>query len=162
MRTLTLGIVGGFLGTLLASLTLYWVAPLLLGHPVNVGAVLGRVLGVRPGIGVLAWFATGTLLLPFAYAVLERWMSGVRDLWKGLVWGVLLWLATEVVLLPLGGDGVFHAGSGGIGTALSVLVAALLYGWVVAVLVGRRHDTRDQEMVEMREEMGTTPWTETP
>jgi hypothetical protein len=153
---------GGFLGTLLATLILYWVAPLLLGHPVNVGAVLGRGLGVRPAIGVLAWFATGTLLLPFVYAGLERRMSKTRVLWKGIAWGVLLWLATEVVLLPLGGEAVFHGGSGGIGAVLLVLVAAILYGWVVAALVGRRYETREREMVEMREHMGTTPWTETP
>jgi hypothetical protein len=61
--------VGGFVGTVLFTLMGMFVAPKVIGQPMDVAALIAPVLGGSYTAGVIAHFVTGTILFPIAYLV---------------------------------------------------------------------------------------------
>jgi hypothetical protein len=68
---------GGFVGTLVMTLMMYFVAPTVLGMPMDVAGMLGRLLGGSWALGMATHFVNGTVIFPPLYAyVLYRLLPG--------------------------------------------------------------------------------------
>lgn len=122
--TVSKAMVGGLLGTLLQTIMVYGVAPMLMGRPVDMAAMLGHYCDA----GMLAHAVSGGVLFPLGYVALaSNWLPGPAVV-KGMLWGMILWGVTEGIMAPMLGAGVFSAALGGLPAAARALLGYLVYG----------------------------------
>lgn len=129
-------ILAGFVATVVLTGIMYWVAPLMMGQPMDVAGMLSGLIGVSWGAGMILHFTLGTLVFPLTYALVlypvlpgGPWLKGV---WLGLG----LWLVAEAVVVPMAGGGFFHARMGGAMAAFGGLLGHLVYGALVGGIAG--------------------------
>lgn len=138
MNTLRAGkaIIAGVTGTA-AMTALMLMAPAMGLPPMNVGAMLGAMMGGSTVLGWVAHFTVGAILaLAFAALVAPR-LPG-PSLVRGMAYGVVPWLAAQLVVMPMMGAGFF---SGSLAAAAGSLMGHLVYGAVVGVVYGGREAT---------------------
>lgn len=121
-------ILGGLVGTILITLMMYFVAPMMTGQRMDIAAMLGSMLGNSWVMGMMMHFLNGTIIFPliFIYA-LYRFLPGQPWL-KGISWGVILWFLAQVMVMPMMGGGFFSSQMGGIMAAIGSLMGHAVYG----------------------------------
>lgn len=129
-------ILGGVVGTVVLTLMLYFVAPMMLGHPMDVAAMLGSVLGGSWMMGMMMHWINGSVIFPLIYAyVLYRALPG--DPWvKGTIFGLILWFLLQVIVMPMMGGGLFSANAGGLMAAMASLIGHIIYGALLGAVAG--------------------------
>jgi len=129
-------ITGGFVGTVLMTLMMYFVAPMMLGRPMDVAAMLGGMLGGSWAMGMLMHLINGSVIFPLIYGfVLYRVLPGEPWL-KGTSWGLILWFLSQAVVTPMMGGGFFSAAAGGLMAVMASLIGHLIYGAVLGAVAG--------------------------
>ena len=123
---------GGLLGTLLQTMVVYGVAPLMMGGPMD----LAPMLEPACAMGLLARFFSGAVLFPLAYVSLLSQAFPEAPVLKGMLWAGLLWSVTEFIIAPMLGAGVFSAALGGFPAAARALLGYLVYGATLGSIVG--------------------------
>jgi hypothetical protein len=123
---------GGLLGTLVQTLMVYGVAPVLGGQSIHV-AVL-RAHACAPGM--LAHLLSGCVLFPLGYLWLSSQVFSGPPVLQGMLWAGLLWCTAEVIMAPLLGAGVFSPALGGFPAALLALAGYLVYGATLGSIAG--------------------------
>jgi uncharacterized membrane protein YagU involved in acid resistance len=128
-------IAGGFIGTVMFTLMMRFVAPMM-GVRMDIVAKLGETTHTGMAGGLLVHFLNGTVIFPLIYVyLLYRWLPGAP--WqKGLLWGVILWLALETVMLPMMGGGIFSMEMGGMKAVMAALIGHLVYGAILGAIAG--------------------------
>ena len=63
-------ILGGFIGTVLLTLMMYYVAPMMLGHSMDIAGMLGSKMGGSWMMGMLVHFIDGTFIFALIYVYL--------------------------------------------------------------------------------------------
>lgn len=130
-------ILGGFVGTVLITLMMYFVAPMMLGQPMDVAAMLGKVMGGGWTLGMIAHVLNGTIIFSLVYLfAFYHFLPGSPWL-KGTLWGVLLWLLAQTVVMPMMGAGLFSANMGGMKAAVASLMGHVVYGATLGSVAGR-------------------------
>lgn len=88
---------GGAVGTLAMTVMMYSVAPMMLGRPMDVAAMLGSLLGGSWAMGMLMHVLNGAVIFPLIYAyLLYQRLSG--EAWvRGTVWGLVLWFVSQAL-----------------------------------------------------------------
>lgn len=126
---------GGFLGTVIFTLMMRFVTPLM-GVRMNIVAKLGEMTHTGMAGGLVTHFLNGTVIFPLIYVyLLYRFLPGSP--WqKGLVWGVVLWLGLEIVMMPMLGGGMFSTEMGGMKAVIAALMGHLVYGIVFGAVAG--------------------------
>jgi hypothetical protein len=123
-------IFGGMAGTALMTLMMRFLAPMMIGHPMDIAALLGNMMGNSWVLGMLAHSVNGIVIFPLAYVfVAYRFLSG-PPLIRGMLWGIVLWLAAESMVMPMAGAGFFSSEIGGIKAAVAAFLGHLAYGAV--------------------------------
>lgn len=127
-------ILGGLVGTIVMTLMMYYVAPLMLGGPMDIAAMLGNFLGIGWMAGMILHFVNGTILFPLIYVyVLYGILPG--DPWlKGVLFGVILWLLAQVVVMPMMGGGFFSSNAGGLMAVMASLLGHVVYGAILGAI----------------------------
>lgn len=135
-------IAGGFIGTVLLTLTMRFVAPMM-GVRMDIVAKLGEMTHTGMAGGILMHFLNGAVIFPLIYVyLLYRRLPGA--LWqKGLLWGVILWLGVEIVMVPMMGGGMFSTEMGGMKAVLAALIGHLIYGVTFGGIAGAPAAARD-------------------
>ena len=129
-------ILGGFAGTVVMTVMMYFVAPMMLGRPMDVAASLGAMLGGSWALGMLTHLLDGGIIFPLIFAyVLYRALPGEPWL-KGTVWGLMLWFLSQAVVTPMMGGGMFSANAGGVMAVMASLVAHVVYGALLGGIAG--------------------------
>ena len=126
-------ILGGFVGSVAITMMMYFVAPMMLGHPMDIAKMLGSMLGDNWWAGMVMHFASGTVIFPLIYAFLLYGVLPGRPAVKGITWGVVLWLLAQVVVMPMMGAGFF---CGSLMAAMGSLMGHLAYGWLFGWIAG--------------------------
>lgn len=135
--TLTKALLGGFAGTVAMTMMMKFVAPLMLGQPMDVAHLLAEFLGAPWMLGMLIHFALGSLVFPVAYVfVLFTYLPGPPTL-KGVLWGIVLWVPAMVVTMPMLGQGFFMSQTLGLPGAIAAFMAHLIYGGVFGTIAGK-------------------------
>lgn len=135
--TLTKALLGGFAGTVAMTMMMKFVAPLMLGQPMDVAHLLAEFLGAPWMLGMLIHFALGSLVFPVAYVfVLFTYLPGPPTL-KGVLWGIVLWVPAMVVTMPMLGQGFFMSQTLGLQGAIAAFMAHLIYGGVFGTIAGK-------------------------
>ncbi len=123
--------IAGVIGTL-AMTALLVAAPMMGLPPMNVGAMLGSVMGGSLVIGWMAHFVIG-VGLALVYAVLFVNRLPGRGFVRGATYGVVPWLMAQLVVMPMMGAGFF---SGSFVSAAGSLMGHLVYGAVLGAIYG--------------------------
>jgi uncharacterized membrane protein YagU involved in acid resistance len=124
-------ILGGFVGTLVLTMMMYFVAPMMVGHPMDIAAMLGSMMGHNWTLGMMAHFVNGTVIFPLIYAyLLYKFLPG-SPVVKGTLWGVMLWLIAQAMVMPMMGVGFFSSQAGGMKAVMGALIGHLIYGAIL-------------------------------
>lgn len=101
-------LIGGFAATILMTLMMYYVAPLMLGGPMDIAAMLADMIGTSWLAGITVHILLGGLAFPLVFHALYPVLPGGGWL-KGLTYGMILAVLALVVVMPMAGMGVFMA-----------------------------------------------------
>lgn len=127
---------GGLVGTLVMTMLMYWVGPLMGLMKMDIAQSLGSMLGIGWTGGMVLHFVNGSLIFPALYAfLLYRHLPGAPVV-RGAIWGGILWLMAQLIVMPMMGGGVFSANMGGAVTAAGSLLGHLVYGVLLGGLGG--------------------------
>jgi len=135
-------IVAGIMGT--AAMTmLMLLAPKMGMPPMNIGAMLGSVMGGSVILGWAAHFMIGTVLAVSYAAVFAGRLPGAPAV-RGAIFSLLPWLMAQLVVMPMMGLGLFSgsmlaAGGSLMGHLLFGVVAGLVYGASPGGALAPRH-----------------------
>jgi len=128
--------IAGVVATAAMTVMAYFVAPMMLGHPMDIAQMLAGFVGGDWTVGLLMHLANGIVIFPVIYViVLYRFLPGAAWL-KGILLGLGLWLTLEVVMLPMMGAGLFSSNQGGAKAVMAALIAHLIYGVLLGSLTG--------------------------
>ena len=131
-------IAGGLVGTIAITALMYWVAPLLIGMPMDIAKTLGDYLGIGWNGGMVLHFINGSIIFPLIYVyVLYDVLPGGPVL-KGVTWGVVLWALAQTIVMPIVGGGFFSANAGGPMAAIASLLGHLIYGGALGAIAGHQ------------------------
>ena len=129
-------ILGGLAGTVMMTMMMRFVAPLMLGHPVDIAGMLANMMGGAWAMGMAAHLVNGIVIFPLVYAfVLFRYLPG-PPLLKGVLWGAVLWLAAEAMIMPMAGAGFFSSETGGAKAVFAALMGHVVYGALLGYIAG--------------------------
>ena len=131
---LTRALAGGFVGTVVFTLMGLFVAPNVIGQPMDVAALMAPMLGGSHTAGVIAHFVTGTVVFPIAYLVLGiRYLPGPGWL-RGAVFLIAVYLLAMLVVMPMLGHGFFF---GDVHKAMVALVSHIVFGLAMGAIIGK-------------------------
>ncbi len=125
---------GGLLGTLLQTIMVYGVVPMMTGQSMDIAAMLEYPCA----LSVLAHVLSGSVIFPLGYMFLPAQYFPGPPVLKGMLWAVLLWCVAEGVRAPMLGAGVFSAARGGFPAAMRALLGYLVYGATLGGIAGIR------------------------
>ena len=128
--------IGGLVGTIAITALMYWVAPILIGMPMDIAKMLGDYLGIGWGGGMVLHFINGSIIFPLIYAFLLYGVLPGGPIMKGVTWGVILWVLAQMVVMPMIGGGFFSASAGGPMAAVGSLAGHLIYGGILGMIAG--------------------------
>jgi len=131
--------VGGLLGTLLQTIMVYGVAPIMAGQFMDVGGLLEHFCAP----GMLAHLLSGGVIFPLGYILLSSQSFSGPPVLQGVLWAGLIWFVAEVIMAPMLGAEVFSTALGGLPAALRALQGYLVYGATLGGIVGAvQHEDR--------------------
>jgi uncharacterized membrane protein YagU involved in acid resistance len=115
---------------------MYFVAPFMLGQPMDIATMLGDFLGTTRGMGMVVHFINGTIIFPLVFAwILWRALPGGPTT-KGTVWGLVLWFLAQAIVMPMMGGGFFSSNAGGMMAILASLFGHIVYGAILGAVTG--------------------------
>lgn len=127
---------GGLVGTLLLTLMMRFVAPMMTGQKMDMAEKLGDMTGMGPVAGMIMHFLVGSVIFGLIYTfVFFRFLPGAPWL-KGVLSGVIFWLGLEILMMPMIGGGFFSSQMGGMKLVVAALIAHLVYGAALGVIAG--------------------------
>lgn len=133
-NNLVRGVIGGLVGTILFTLLGQFMAPKIIGQPMDVAKLLEPMLGGSYQLGVAVHFLIGVVVFPLAYLVIgfER-LPGPGWL-RGALFLILLYLIAMVVVMPVLGYGFFFDSPP---KAMAALMSHLVFGLAMGAIIGR-------------------------
>ena len=129
-------ILGGIVGTLVMSLLMKFVAPMMIGHPMDIANLIGGMMGDNYLFGLAIHIINGVVLFPLIYVffVFSR-VSGPAGV-RGILWGIALWFVAASVVMPMAGAGFFMSEIGGMKAAFAAFIGHIAYGASLGVIAG--------------------------
>lgn len=121
----------GLAGTV-AMTALMLMAPMMGMPPMNIGAMLGSVMGGNVALGWMAHFVIGVVLALGYAATFAKRLPGAPVV-RGALFSLLPWLMAQVVVMPMMGMGLF---SGSMLAAGGSLMGHIVYGIVLGLVYG--------------------------
>ena len=129
-------LLGGLVATIVMTLMMMYVAPMMTGQPMDIAALIGGMLGNSYAMGMLMHLILGIVVFPLVYVyVLYEHLPGSPAL-RGAIWGVILWVLAAVVVMPMAGAGFLMANIGGMMALVAALIGHLVYGGLLGAIAG--------------------------
>ena len=123
---------GGLLGTLLQTIMVYGVAPLIAGPAMAGAAITGHACAPS----LLVHLLSGSVIFPLGYVWLSSRACSGPPVLQGMLWAGLLWFVAEVIMAPMLSVEVFSTALGGVPAALRALLGYLVYGATLGSVTG--------------------------
>lgn len=124
-------VVAGLFGTAVMTM-LMLMAPAMRLPPMNIGAMLGSVMGGSLVLGWMAHFVIG-MVLAIVYAALFATRLPGPGFVRGALYGLIPWIVAQLAVMPMMGAGAF---GGSFGAAFGSLMGHLVYGAVLGGVYG--------------------------
>lgn len=129
-------VLGGLAGTVVLTMMMYFVAPMMLGHTMDIAAMVGGMMGGSWALGMAVHWMLGVIVFPLFYgSVVYKLLPGT-PIARGAIWGMLLWLIAQTMVMPMAGAGFFSATAGGMTAVMASLMGHLLYGGLMGQIAG--------------------------
>ena len=123
-------IAGGFAGTVVFTLMMKFLAPMMLGHPMDIAAVLGTFTGLGTPAGMVMHFLLGSLGFAVGFLIVGPYLAG--PVWlRGVIFMAGVWLFVGLVVMPILGVGLFF---GGAREAMASLSGHIVLGAVLGMI----------------------------
>ena len=130
-------VVGGLVGTAVLTMMTLRVAPMILGHPMDIPGMISKMMGGPPNLGWVVHIILGVAVFPLAYVFVAFGVLPGPTLVRGALWGIALWIAVELIVMPMAGNGFFSSASGGAKAVAVALMGHVVYGGLLGVIAGR-------------------------
>ena len=130
-----MAVIGGVAGTLVMTMMMMFVAPMMTGMPMDIAAMLGGMLGGYT-MGMIAHLMMGIIVFPLAYALVAYGFLPGSALVKGLTFGVVLWVLAATMVMPMAGGGFLMSNIGGMMALVASLMGHLVYGGLLGAIAG--------------------------
>jgi len=128
---------GGLAGTAVLTMMMYFVAPMMLGHPMDIAAMLGSMMGNSWALGMALHWMNGVVVFPLLYAfVIYKLLPGSPTV-RGAVWGLVLWLVAQAMVMPMMGAGFFSSNAGGVMAVVASFMGHIVYGGILGKIAGQ-------------------------
>ena len=125
--------IGGFLGTLAFTLMGKFIAPHLIGHSMNVAAIIANMLGTSDSVGLMMHFMVGSIIFPIGYLLVGyKYLPGPGWL-RGIIFLILIYLIAMTVVMPMAGKGVFF---NSVPMSMVALMGHMVFGLILGLVVG--------------------------
>src|SRR5260370_29396641 len=125
-------VLAGVVGTSVMT-ALMLMAPLMGLPPMNIGQMLGSIMGGSTVAGWMAHFVIGTMLAGIYAVFFVQRLPGVPAV-RGAIFALLPWLVAQVAVMPMMGAGLF---SGSMIAAGASLIGHIVYGAAVGAAYGK-------------------------
>jgi uncharacterized membrane protein YagU involved in acid resistance len=120
-------IIGGFVGTVVFTLMMTFLAPEMLGHPMDIAAVLGAFTGLGKPAGVVMHFLLGTVGYAIGFVIVGPYLPGPGWL-RGVIFMTAIWFLAGLIAMPILGVGLFF---GGVKEAIAALIGHVALGAIL-------------------------------
>ncbi len=125
-------LIAGFVATIILTLMMYFVAPMMTGAAMDIAGELSKMIGVPWMAGMVMHFMLGTVVFSLAYAwLVVDYLPGNAAV-RGLLWGLILWMPAMLMVGPMIGKGLFMGSMPG---AVSSLVGHLAFGLALGLII---------------------------
>ena len=121
---------GGLAGTVVFTLMMKFLAPEMIGHPMDIAAVLGKFTGLGMPAGVVMHFLLGTLGFAMGFVIVGPYLPGPGWL-RGVVFMAAVWLLAGLIAMPILGIGLFF---GGVKEAMAALLGHVALGAILGMV----------------------------
>ena len=121
---------GGLAGTVVFTLMMKFLAPEMIGHPMDIAAVLGTFTGLGTSAGVVMHFLIGTLGFAIGFVIVGPYLPGPGWL-RGVAFMAAVWLLAGLIAMPVLGVGLFF---GGAKEAMAALLGHVALGAVLGMV----------------------------
>ena len=123
-------IIGGLAGTVVFTLMMKFIAPEMIGHPMDIAAVLGTFTGLGTSAGLVVHFLLGTLGFAIAFLIVGPYLPG-PDWLRGVTFMAAVWFFAGLVAMPILGVGFFF---GGPKEAMAALLGHVVLGAILGLI----------------------------
>ena len=121
---------GGLVGTVVFTLMMKFLAPEMIGHPMDIAAVLGTFTGLGTPAGMLMHFLLGTLGFAIAFVIVGPYLPGPGWL-RGVTFTTVIWFLAGLIAMPVLGVGLFF---GGAREAIAALFGHVALGAILGIV----------------------------
>lgn len=129
-------IVAGLTGTALMTVVML-VAPMMGMPEMNIGAMLGAMLGVSVEVGWVMHFVIGIGFALIYAAFLNHKLPITDDLMRGVVYGIIVFVAAQIMMAAMSAMGMGSGSSGGALMVLGSLIGHIVYGLGLGLIIKR-------------------------
>lgn len=131
---LSKALLGGFIGTILFSIMGKYLAPHIIGQPMDIAAILAHMMGGSYTLGVMAHFMIGTVVFPIAYLILGLNNLRGSGALRGAIFLFFIYLVAMIVVMPMMGLGMFFDS---LPKAMVALMGHLVFGLTMGAIIGK-------------------------
>ena len=125
--------IGGFLGTLAFTLMGKFIAPHLIGHSMNVAAIIAHMLGTTDSVGLMMHFMVGSIIFPIGYLLIGyKYLPGPGWL-RGIIFLIPIYLIAMTVVMPMAGKGMFF---NSVPMSMVAFMGHMVFGFILGLVVG--------------------------
>ena len=123
-------IVGGLAGTIVFTLMMKFLAPAMIGHPMDIAEVLGRFTGLGTPTGAVMHFLLGTIGFALGFVIVGPYLPGPGWL-RGVIFMAAVWFLAGLIAMPVLGVGLFF---GGTKEAMAALIGHVVFGAILGMV----------------------------
>jgi uncharacterized membrane protein YagU involved in acid resistance len=102
----------------------------MLGHPMDIAAVLGTFTGLGKPAGVVMHFLLGTVGYAIAFVIVGPYLPGPGWL-RGVIFMTAIWFLAGLIAMPILGVGLFF---GGVKEAIAALIGHVVFGAILGLI----------------------------
>jgi hypothetical protein len=123
-------IVGALIGTIVFTLMMKFLAPMMIGQPMDIAAVLGTFTGFGTSAGMVMHFLLGTIGFAVGFLIVGPYLPG--PIWlRGVTFMAGVWFLAGFIAMPILGVGLFF---GGAKEAIASLMGHVVLGAILGAI----------------------------
>ena len=122
--------IGGLIATIVFTLMMKFLAPMMIGHSMDIATVLGTFTGLGTSAGMVMHFLLGAIGYPVVFLIVGPYLSGPMWL-RGVTFMTGVWLLGALIVMPILGVGLFF---GGPREAMAALIGHVVFGAILGAI----------------------------
>ena len=130
LSALPRAITGALAGTVVFTLMMKFLAPEMIGHPMDIAAVLGTFTGLGTSAGLVMHFLLGTLGFAIGFVIVGPYLPG-PDWLRGVIFMAAIWFLAGLIAMPVLRVGLFF---GGAKEAIAALLGHVALGAILGMV----------------------------